>query len=128
MSPICNGLINRKFPQPLSLDIVWEYATAIPLEAISIPEESKKNDSCPLPVSTIEVIIPSARSIPNIHTQSEIEPEFLKLAKQWREETCFMSSITIKSMHPAYQRIIGMGSQVAPLILRELKKKPEHWF
>jgi hypothetical protein len=32
------------------------------------------------------------------------------------------------AMHPAYQRIIGMGPRVVPLILRELRRKPDHWF
>ena len=31
-------------------------------------------------------------------------------------------------MHPAYQRIIGMGSDAVPLILRELQKRRGHWF
>jgi hypothetical protein len=31
-------------------------------------------------------------------------------------------------MHPAYQRIIGLGPQVIPLILGELAKQPEQWF
>jgi len=30
-------------------------------------------------------------------------------------------------LHPAYQRIIGMGPAAIPLILREMKKKPGHW-
>ncbi|MHC5730400.1 MAG: hypothetical protein ACYTXY_41090, partial [Nostoc sp.] len=32
------------------------------------------------------------------------------------------------SMHPAYQRIIGMGQPVVPLIMRELEREPDHWF
>ena len=31
-------------------------------------------------------------------------------------------------MHPAYQRIIGMGRRAVPLLLGELEKKPGHWF
>ena len=31
-------------------------------------------------------------------------------------------------MHAAYQRIIGMGPAVVPLILRDLEQKPDHWF
>ena len=52
----------------------------------------------------------------------------MSLAKQWEEETRVMSSITMIAMHPTYQRIIGMGEQIVPLILRELQKKPDHWF
>jgi hypothetical protein len=32
------------------------------------------------------------------------------------------------SMHPAYQRIIGMGEKAIPLILAELAERPGHWF
>jgi hypothetical protein len=31
-------------------------------------------------------------------------------------------------MHPKYQRIIGMGPAVLPLLFRELQKNPDHWF
>lgn len=31
-------------------------------------------------------------------------------------------------LHPAYQRIIGLGLPVVPFILGELKKRPDHWF
>ena len=30
-------------------------------------------------------------------------------------------------MHPAYQRIIGLGPSAIPLILRELQRQPGHW-
>jgi hypothetical protein len=30
--------------------------------------------------------------------------------------------------HPSYQRIIAMGIKVVPLILKELKENPDHWF
>ncbi|MBE9096320.1 hypothetical protein [Tychonema sp. LEGE 07203] len=59
---------------------------------------------------------------------AEIEETFLELAEQWRRETGMMSLVTKMSMHPAYQRIIGMGQAVVPLILRELEQEPDHWF
>jgi len=56
------------------------------------------------------------------------EERFRRLAQAWKKETWFHSSITQKSIHPAYQQIIGMGSPAVPLILRELSRKPDHWF
>ena len=53
---------------------------------------------------------------------------FRDLADTWRRETGALSSITVKSMHPAYQSIVGMGPKAVPLILRELQRKPDHWF
>ena len=59
---------------------------------------------------------------------AEIEVTFLELAEQWRRETGMMSLVSKMSIHPAYQRIIGMGQAVVPLILRELEQEPDHWF
>jgi hypothetical protein len=53
---------------------------------------------------------------------------FHQLAGEWRAGTRFLSSTTEIAMHPAYQRIIGLGPQVIPLILAELGKQPEPWF
>ena len=57
-----------------------------------------------------------------------LDPLFLTLARAWREERGPTSSTTEMAMCPAYQRIIGLGSAVVPLLLRELERKPDHWF
>ena len=57
-----------------------------------------------------------------------IESKFNELAELWRLETGPLSSITAKAMHPAYQRIIGMGPAVLPCLLRALERRPEQWF
>ncbi len=54
--------------------------------------------------------------------------EFCFLAARWEQETCLFSSLDKICMHPAYQRIIGMGEKVLPLIFRELESAPAHWF
>jgi hypothetical protein len=53
---------------------------------------------------------------------------FQRLADEWRRETMSSSSMTDIVLHPAYQRIIGLGRQVMPLILEELQREPYHWF
>ena len=60
--------------------------------------------------------------------QAELERTFFELANRWRDETALLSSVTRTAMHPAYQRIIGMGPAAVPLILRELEQRPDHWF
>lgn len=57
-----------------------------------------------------------------------VEAEFARLAEQWREETEDLSSIMRIVMHPAYQRIIGMGPAAVPLILQDLARTESHWF
>ena len=54
--------------------------------------------------------------------------KFARLANEWRKETKHLSSIVQKSMHPAYQQIIGMGESVIPILLQHLKQLPDHWF
>ena len=59
---------------------------------------------------------------------SDLEETFLQLAEQWRQETGMISLVSKIVMHPTYQRIIGMGQPVVPLILPEREQEPDHWF
>ncbi|MDA0841603.1 MAG: hypothetical protein O3B01_27215 [Planctomycetota bacterium] len=54
--------------------------------------------------------------------------EFQSLARKWHSETRFLSSTHKMIIHPAYQRIIGMGYSAVPMILQELKEEPDYWF
>lgn len=57
-----------------------------------------------------------------------LEAAFATLADQWRRETAMYSSIQKKVEHLAYQKIIAMGEDAVPLILRELEARPAYWF
>lgn len=59
---------------------------------------------------------------------ASVEKLFQELASQWRNETGHLSLAIKQVMHPAYQRIIGLGPVAIPLILRELQREPDHWF
>lgn len=61
-------------------------------------------------------------------TRETLERQFAELAAVWRAETKFTSSTTVMCTHPAYQRIIGMGESVLPLIFRDLQTESDHWF
>lgn len=54
--------------------------------------------------------------------------KFYSLAEAWRQDVRFTSSLTQMILHPMYQRIIGMGFAAVPFLLRELERKPDHWF
>jgi hypothetical protein len=58
----------------------------------------------------------------------QLEQRFNKLAKKWKRETINISSIQQIVLHPAYQEIIAIGGKVVPLILKQLKRKPDFWF
>lgn len=57
-----------------------------------------------------------------------VEATFQALAQAWKLERGPSSSTTERSMCPSYQRIIGLGPAVVPLLLRELDRAPDHWF
>ena len=62
---------------------------------------------------------------PDLRPAAEV---FSKLAEDWRKETCYLSDISEICTHPAYQRIIGMGSTALPFIFAALAREPEQWF
>lgn len=60
---------------------------------------------------------------------ASVEEEFRRNADKWQEDTQHLSNVTKRSIHPSYQRIIGMGEAVVPLILKELADRgPNDWF
>ena len=55
-----------------------------------------------------------------------ITERFESLAKQWKADTALLSSATALVSHPAYQRIIALGSAVVPLLLCDLERESTH--
>jgi hypothetical protein len=68
------------------------------------------------------------RPIPRASSAPTSTQEFAQLAERWKAETAHLSLVTKAAMHPAYQRIIGLGPAALPLILRELRDEPRQWF
>ncbi|MGH9844900.1 MAG: hypothetical protein ACREEM_39795, partial [Blastocatellia bacterium] len=69
-----------------------------------------------------------AKQPEEIDHQKQVEEEaFQSLAAQWRRETQYWSSVSKMALHPAYQRIIGMGNAAVPFILKELELRGGHW-
>ena len=54
--------------------------------------------------------------------------EFYRLTAIWKTATVHLSNITEKCSHPAYERIIAMGTDVLPYIFEELDREPDDWF
>lgn len=54
--------------------------------------------------------------------------QFRQLARWWKRDTEYQSSPTRIAMHPAYQRIIGMGRDALPFILKDLEATQAPWF
>lgn len=70
----------------------------------------------------------TGESLTTSTSNAGLEENFLQLSQQWRQETGMLSVVSKMVIHPAYQRIVGMGQPVIPLIFRELEREPDHWF
>ncbi|SRR6266851_10464399 len=65
---------------------------------------------------------------PTVSVPARVREKFQRLAASWREESRFLSNGVQIAMLEPYQRIIGMGEAVVPLILEEMRREPGHWF
>ncbi len=62
-----------------------------------------------------------------LHRSVNVATEFRRLRDQWQNDTMWSSSSTDMILHPAYQMIVGLGMDVVPHILADLKAGPHHW-
>ncbi|HWO23667.1 MAG TPA: hypothetical protein VNO30_33225 [Kofleriaceae bacterium] len=64
---------------------------------------------------------------PALSGEAVLVKTFNELRDSWRNETAHLSSMTARVLHPSYQRIIGLGPRVLPLLLAELRDRPAQW-
>ncbi len=57
----------------------------------------------------------------------DLTAKFRAYVEVWRRETRHLSSLTRIVAHPAYRAIVDMGKSVLPLLLGELRDRPDHW-
>lgn len=65
---------------------------------------------------------------PGYSETDDLQDEFARLADEWHAETGHLSSPRQIATHPAYQRIIGLGDRVIPLILSDLRRRGGEWY
>ncbi|MGH6871897.1 MAG: hypothetical protein ACREHE_10350 [Rhizomicrobium sp.] len=53
---------------------------------------------------------------------------FEELAAAWKRETVNESSSQRMAAHPAYRKIVAMGEKAVPLVLAEMRERPDYWF
>lgn len=61
-------------------------------------------------------------------TDGQVAERLANLREWWTSETEYLSSVSKKVFHPAYQQIIGLGPQAVPLLIDFLREDPDHWF
>ncbi len=57
-----------------------------------------------------------------------LEEQFRTLVAEWTADTLYLSNIQKIVSHPAYQKIISLGTPVLPLIFRDLPNRQSLWF
>jgi hypothetical protein len=53
--------------------------------------------------------------------------DFQAHVERWKAETMHLSSIPRRILHQSYLHIISMGYSALPLLLAELRDRPDHW-
>ncbi|MEI6622372.1 MAG: hypothetical protein WCP28_10740 [Actinomycetes bacterium] len=61
------------------------------------------------------------------HSDEGVSRQFVALAHQWRSATCGGARAWDSYTHLTYQKIIGLGPQALPLLLRDSKENPMDW-
>lgn len=59
--------------------------------------------------------------------RSPLRDRFDQHYARWKKQTRLLSSRLEIAMHPDYQKIIGMGPQVLPLIFQSFVEAYDHW-
>lgn len=72
--------------------------------------------------------LPSGPVFDTHDAKALVSQRFKSLADRWERETRNPSSIDQIVLNDAYQKIIGMGPAVTPLIFERLRRKAGMWF
>ncbi len=62
-----------------------------------------------------------------VSRHNNLVTEFYNLYFQWKQEVKYASTTLEICMNPNYQKIIGMGEKVLPLLFFEIENRPDHW-
>lgn len=76
----------------------------------------------------LDVSVLGVGTVPRTTEIYDLRRKFNALCSEWKSATRLTSSSSDIVMHPAYQRIIGLGPEVIPLVLSELRDHGGHWF
>jgi hypothetical protein len=56
-----------------------------------------------------------------------LEERFARLVSEWHSQSEFLSSSTAITALPAYRMIVSLGRDAVPLLLKEMRDRPDHW-
>jgi hypothetical protein len=89
-------------------------------------------DATPTPVHYYVRIVAEDISFNRRHhapvTEHSLESQFESLSSRWREEVGGESSLSRITSNINYLKVIKLGKEIVPLILKDLQKEPAPWF
>jgi hypothetical protein len=119
----CSAITNKdKVAAVACITVLAASATVCSAEAVQEIEANTVASESVESVSEIEVLVD-----PDVATWVV----FQDLRRQWQQERGARASVAEMAMTHAYQNIVGMGPEVIPAILMQLRSegdRPDHWF
>ena len=94
----------------------------------SLPEEVAGADAKKVVRHFDSILADFHNSVSITNRELSLQLRFVELAEQWRAQTALESSLHRITENPFYKRIVALGDEVIPLLLRELEKEPDYWF
>jgi hypothetical protein len=70
----------------------------------------------------------SALATSQARTEQSLKQKFLEHATKWDRETAYLSSTPKMVLHDSYQKIMAMGPDIVPVLLRDLQENRRSWF
>jgi len=64
-----------------------------------------------------------------LNRRQHLSERFSQLVEEWRQQrNPYSSDPASPASCPAYLKIIALGAEAIPLILEEMRARPDHWF
>jgi len=60
-----------------------------------------------------------------VATKEDYTARFYRNVRRWRFDTSMVSSVDKAVAHPAFREIVDMGERVVPLIISEIRTRPD---
>jgi hypothetical protein len=98
----------------------------IPTLLNSVPQSIPGNHDMYLEVGARDISFNKQRDI--YVSEESLELKFKSFSKRWREEIGGESSLSRITGNVNYLKVINLGKEVIPLILKELQEEPAPWF
>jgi GAF domain-containing protein len=119
--------LNYKF-YPDSIEFLQGIVDLLALSIMKIKDEEKFQDMQRVLLPNGEEPLDNEELRSDAFIEQDIEQEFTKLADAWKEETRLFPILSDRFRNSNYCKIIELGENVVPYLIRELSRRPDHWF